>query len=231
MMINTYNESQLHNTLKNFYAKTFHGQQEVKYFGYICDIIGNDGTIYEIQTGNFANIKNKLTFLLKENKVHLIYPIATKKYILKNYNEKNISKRLSPKKQNIYSIFRPLMSIYPILLNKNFTLEVLFTEQTECRSILDSKVQIPNKSRRFLKNYIKTDKILNNINGCRFFSSKEDYLSLLPKDLPSIFCTQDLFLQCGKSESYSFLWILRKLELIELVEKNKKNFYRIKQLD
>ena len=49
-MINTYNESSLHKTLKRLYSLENSYQTEVKKDGYIFDIISDKDEITEIQT-------------------------------------------------------------------------------------------------------------------------------------------------------------------------------------
>ncbi|NLM01639.1 MAG: hypothetical protein GX220_09345 [Treponema sp.] len=228
-MINTFNESNLHNKLKNLYAQKFSGKTEQKIENYICDIVCKNGNIIEIQTENFSNILIKLIKLLKNHKLTVVFPLSSKKTIKKiNAFGNIIEKRISPKKQNIYSIFDQIMRIYPVLLDKNFTLEVLISEITETRLITEEPVQLKNKSRRFKKNFIKIDKTLDTIIEKYVFKNKENYLQLLPKELCEVFSTKDLFKQCGKKNAYKLMWVYKKLELLEFVKKEgNTNFYKI----
>ena len=57
-MINTYNETDLHHTLKNLYTSD-HAQQEVKIGNFVCDICTEDKKIIEIQTAVFSSLKKK----------------------------------------------------------------------------------------------------------------------------------------------------------------------------
>ena len=58
-MINIYNESNLHKTLKLFYSDKFNGKTEVPYQKWICDIITESNSIIEIQTSNLQALKEK----------------------------------------------------------------------------------------------------------------------------------------------------------------------------
>ena len=58
-MINTWNESSLHETLKNAWCGP-NGSVEVALHGVICDAVRQDGSIAEIQTGGFGKIRKKL---------------------------------------------------------------------------------------------------------------------------------------------------------------------------
>ena len=118
-MINTYSESQLHKTLKNLYAAEFNGKVEQEINGKICDILTEDNRIIEIQTGNLSKLKDKLECLTPHYKTIIVYPLVTKK-IIETYNQEGtvISTRRSPKKQNLFSIFKELTAIYPYLSEK-----------------------------------------------------------------------------------------------------------------
>lgn len=61
------NEKPLHASLKDWYAKS--GDKfEVQVDGFVIDIVRND-LLLEIQTGNFASIKSKLTNLVHSHQV------------------------------------------------------------------------------------------------------------------------------------------------------------------
>jgi hypothetical protein len=129
---------------------------------------------------------------------------------------------------NIYSVFDELMAIYPVLLSENFSIEILFCEICEKRIITNVKLPSKNRRSRFPKNYSKEGKVLENIMGQTTLQNKADYLDLFPKDLPEVFCTSALFKQSGKQNAYKFMWVMKKLELVEFVKKEKnKNYYRI----
>lgn len=55
-MINTWNESLLHEELKDYYCGD-NGNTEVPLEGSICDVLLNDGSIVEIQTANLGKLK------------------------------------------------------------------------------------------------------------------------------------------------------------------------------
>lgn len=227
--INTYNESSLHKELKEHYASLYNGKTEAPLEDSICDILCEDKTIIEIQTGSFSNILAKLMKLVKNHKIILVYPLPQIK-IIEKYSQSGdlLERRKSPKKQNIFHLFDQLMRIYPLLLEKNFKLEVLLTEQIEKRLITEEPVQLQNKSRRFKKNYIKTDKILKNINEKYNFNSIIDYLNLIPFPTDTIFCTKDLGKITGINNAYKIIWVLKKLALLDFVEKKgKTNFYKL----
>ena len=126
-LINTYNESSLHNTLKIFYAQKIGGETEVELEGHIFDVLGKDGQVVEIQTKGLSKLAGKIKDAIAHgHKVKLVYPLVYRtRIILTDEQGKQISNRLSPKKGCIYDIFRELTGLTDILLNKKFTLEVL----------------------------------------------------------------------------------------------------------
>ncbi|MFI3258024.1 MAG: hypothetical protein R3Y36_06985, partial [Spirochaetales bacterium] len=189
-MINTYNESDLHRTVKNLMADNYNGKTEQKVGSYICDILCADNTIIEIQTQNLGNLTAKILNLLQSHRVILVHPLATQSYIEYyaqdtdgNIAAQPLSRRKSPKKKNIYHIFDELMGIYPALLHEDFTLQIIEVVITKKRIRLEKAVQTPNKNRRFLRNWISHDTSLDKITATHLFNTAEHYTDLLPISL------------------------------------------------
>lgn len=242
--INTYNESSLHNTLKLLYAENSHGKTEIEQNGYIYDIVTEKSDIIEIQTKNLSKLLPKIMATIDSGKkITVVHPLViTKKIALYSKDGKLISNRKSPKKNSIYDLFDELTGIYPVLLNKNFTLEVMEISLIEERIKTEEAVNSQNKRRRFKKDWIKSNKRLDEIISTRTFHKKSDYLNLLPKVLPEIFCAKDLE-KCLRNNNYPqnayknahlILWVLSRMELIELsdnpedISKTRAKYYRIK---
>lgn len=234
IVINTFNESSLHQTLKNMYAIQTEGQTEVQAENYIYDVIAADGTIIEIQTKNLSSLLPKISATLEEGKkVVIVHPVIVVKRIHTiDKDGKILSNRRSPKKGSIYDIFRELTGIYPILLNKNFKLEILEITMTETRLKTDSNVQSKNNRRRFKKDWIKINKKLDEIICIRNFTSKEDYLALLPETLPEEFTSKDLTAELKKkfnasiyNQSHLMLWVLQRMDLIKITKTEKRLRY------
>ena len=221
-MINTYNETSLHRELKEIYAQKHQGNTEIEIENYICDIVCSDenSTIIEIQTSNLSKLTKKIEKLTKFHKVKLIYPLATTTYLQRqDESGKILSKRKSPKKKNIYSIFGELFSLYKLFDNKNFSLTILFCEICIEKIIFDNPVQTPNKSRRFRKNWLIKDKKLISINNEVVLKNKKDLQDLIPKEIPEYFSSKELKNTEIKNEANKMIWVLRKANLIEQVEK------------
>lgn len=238
-MINTLNESQLHKTLKTYYAQQNQGSlTEVQEGQYIADIKTKDGNIIEIQTSNLSHLKEKIQYCIDNKiKIKVVYPLVTTKYIQTISNSTTISsKRKSPVHKNLYSIFKELTSINTFLLNAYFTLEVIEITMTEIRKATDIPVQSLNNRRRFKKNWIKQDKKLEEIGKSHIFDSKESYIKLFPPKLSEKFTVKEL-IQCYKQENIKIkvqdirymLWIYKNIDIIEHFDTVKKNYvYRLK---
>ena len=91
-------ETSLHHKLKTFYAGN-DGITEAVIDGYMIDVVKND-LLFEIQTKNFYSLKPKLEYLISQNQIRVIYPIALKRWITVFPKDGNrpIRKRKSPKK-------------------------------------------------------------------------------------------------------------------------------------
>lgn len=223
MMINTYNESKLHHTLKTMYSLEFNGKQEVKLDGFICDILAEDDSVIEIQTGNLGKLKEKCTVFLKNHKVRVVYPMVTCNYIhLTDENGEKISRRKSPKKQNWISLFSQITGLTELLLKPGFSLEVIQITQEEHRIRTEEPVQLKNKSRRFRKNWYKSDKELIAITDRKVFTKAEDYFALLPEPLPEVFSSRTLKEMGCKKEANLILWVLFHMNAIEKCGQNGK---------
>jgi len=237
-MINTLNESSLHKTLKSVYSLGEGNLTEQPVGNWICDIVKTDGSVIEIQTSNVSKLLPKIQDLLHNgHSVTVVHPIIKEKKIeLYNKTGTLVSSRKSPKKETVYSIFKELTGLYSILLEKKFTLEVPEITIAECRTQTNSPSQLINRSRRFLRPWIKTDKKLIAIYDTVIFNTSRTYLALLPKNIPQVFTAQDVArgIQAVKNssapcsqEAHLMLWVFLRMHLIQLVKtENRKHYYR-----
>ena len=228
-MINTLNESHLHKALKNYYMIQWeHSKEEQKVGPYIIDVLAEDKTALEIQTGSISRLKEKIAYLIEENyKIIVVYPLVTTKFIKLYDIEGNLkSKRKSPVHKDIYSIFRELTGIAPFLTDKNFSLHVVDVIISEKRCQTEKPVQSKNKNRRFLKNWIKVDKTLEEIQDIRQFNTVSDWLNLLPKQRDKYFSAKDIKLalvnegiKITQDQVRLMLWVYKKAFLIKEAQK------------
>ena len=240
-MINTFNESSLHKTLKSLYSSGKSENCEVKLNGKIYDVINKDGTIIEIQTRNLSKLLAKISdVILQKRKIKIVYPLVQEKTIETFTSDGSlIKRRKSPVHLSIYDAILELMHLYPVLLNENVEVEILFVSIIEKRLQEDSKVQSKNKKRRFCKDWNKSDKCLKKIFSTKIFSLPSDYISLIPKTCLPIFCAKDISLALKNDKrlparsaktSHALLWLLSHLELIEYVKiENRSRYYKVKE--
>ena len=225
-MIQTYNESSLHKSLKKIYKKKYKAEEEVKIEGFICDLLTSNNEIIEIQTRHLSALNKKILKLSKKGySFRIVHPLITKS-IIKTIDSSAclLSERKSPKKADIYSLFSELLGFYGSFAVENWVLEVLFVEQVEIREKQAKKTQNKTNTRRYLKDWISLDKQLLGINDHLHIKNKGDLVQLMP-ELPTLFCAKDLSKTAIKKNAHKVLWVLHKLDLIRLVEKKGNTKY------
>ena len=228
-MINTYNESSLHETLKNYYAERLNGKTEVEIQGFFCDVVA-EKKIYEIQTANLSALADKISLLTASYSVTVVFPIAERTIIQsKSENGEILSKRASPKKENESRLFKETTKLLPFLDNPNFKIILLKTEILETRIKTDRPIQLKNNLRRWKKDWYKQDKELIKINSEIIFDSSDCYMKLAK----SIIADEPFSLKqlkqnkCCKKYAGHILWTLKKLNAVEeYSKKGNEKFYK-----
>jgi len=190
---------------------------EQKIDGYYIDILRGDQLI-EIQTSNFYSIKVKLRKLLKSHKLHLVYPIPEKKYILKvdKRTGEVLSRRKSPKTGRILDLFDELIRIPDLINHKNFTLEVLIIDLDEIRCD-DGKGSWRRKGVSIV------DRELTEVKKSFKFNDKHDFIDILNYKPIDQFTNKD-FAKKHKIPVYKarkINYTLRKMELLIQVGKKR----------
>lgn len=237
---NILNESHLHHTLKVFFKTQNPGSKlEVPYKQWICDIETEDQGIIEIQTGNILPLKAKIKEAIKDKRnITIVHPVITEKKIeVYTRDGTLVSKRKSPKKENIFDALKTLTGIYDLLLTRYVTIIFIEVKTTEQRIQTDEKIQLPNKSRHFMKNWYKAGKELSEIGTQHTFHGKKSYLALLPKlsnnfsslELKEAFNEQD-FPKSAQKHANLILWLYSRMGLIQYTEKRgRRNYYRLSE--
>ncbi len=212
--IGTLSERSLHAALKEWIAEPG-DELEKKVGGYVVDIV-RDGQLIEIQTRHFHAIRRKLKALVKDHPVRLVYPVVTRKWIVKiaGDGETQLERRRSPQRNSIYTVFRELVSFPALVSHPNFTIEVVFVHIDEVRvddgqgswrrggwSIVDQKlVEVEDQVR---------------------LASVKDWLTLIPGDLEDPFTTRDLSQAIGERLrlAQSMAYCLYEMGAVERVGK------------
>jgi hypothetical protein len=216
------NEKPLHASLKQWYARPG-DRLEVTVDGFVIDIVRDD-LLIEIQTANFSSIKWKLINLVRDHRVRLVYPIVQEKWIVRSTtgNGKGVRRRKSPKKGRMEDLFWELVSIPQLLLDPNFSLEVLMISGEEVRRYNGAK-------RRVRKGWLMEGRRLLEVLDQRSFGQSADWLRFLPDGL-ELFTTSDLAsrMNTRRDLAQKMAYCLREARMIELIGKRgRANLYRI----
>jgi hypothetical protein len=202
------NEHSLHSEIKNWYSLP--GDRfEVKIDDFIVDIVRH-ALLIEIQTRNFSAIKLKLTRLLENHDIRLVYPIPQLKWIVHvTKSGEMIRRRKSPRKGRLVDLFYELVSTPTLIQEENFSLEVLMIEEEEVRCD-DGKGSwrrhgISVNDRRVLK-----------VNSKTLFKSEQDFRRFLPPDLINPFTNKEFAKLSGVSVNLArrITYCLRKMGVI-----------------
>jgi hypothetical protein len=209
-------ESSLHSGIKKWYF--LEGDKlEAKVDDFVVDIMRGE-LLIEIQIANFSAIKAKLTRLLRDHKVCLVYPIPKEKWIVhKSTGSGEIfGRRRSPKKGRISDLFSELIRIPSLFSEGNLSVEVLMVEveETWCN---DGKGSWRRKGASI------EDRKLIRVFERVVFEHKADFLRVLPKDLPDPFSNRNLAESLGitVNQSRKMTYSLRKIGAIKHVGKNR----------
>ena len=205
-MINTYNETHLHRTLKDLYTSN-DAVQEISLKGFICDVYDAE-RIIEIQTSKLSALRAKLEKLLPSYPITIVYPIIQNAYILTlNEDGSKRSCRKSPKHGNFYQIFKELLGIVHCLDDPNLTIQILYVD-CEVIKIDDKKGRSRYKRPRII------DKKLLKIHRAEEFHGIESLIAPFMAKLPDAFISADVRkLGVGVYTSYilSFLKRCKKI--------------------
>lgn len=182
--------------------------------GYVIDIARPDQLV-EIQTGSFSAIRRKLAALLKHHRVLLVYPIAKVKHIVRiSEGGELLGTRRSPKRGNLYDLFRELVYIADLATQPELQIEVLLVEQTELRRE-DGRGSWRRRGQSIV------DKQLTAVLESSRFTRPQDYLSLLPPELDGRFTNSELAsaARLPRRTAQAMTYSLRKMGAIELAGK------------
>jgi hypothetical protein len=217
------NEKPLHASLKEWYAQP--GDRfEVPVDGFVIDIVRDD-LLLEIQTGNFASIKSKLATLVCTHRVRLIYPIAQEKWIVKQAkdNSNGVTRRKSPKKGRVEELYRELLRFPHLIMNPNFSLEVLLIREEEER-----RYEGKRKWRR--RGWGIEERRLLEVVDRRVFEEAADLKAHIPETAGESFTAKDLAEATDISTKLAqkMVYCLRTVNVIEFTGKQgRANLYRL----
>lgn len=195
----TLNEKSLHADLKRWYAQP-NDRFEVSLDGFVIDIVHGD-VLIEIQTRNFSALKKKLTTLVNNYPVRLVYPIEREKWIIKLAKDAygKAQRRKSPKRGAVEHVFQELVHIPKLLAHPNFSLDVLLIQAEEDRRY-DGK-------RGWRRNgWVTHERRLLAVVDQAHFETPADLGKLIPKTLEQPFTTGELAVAIAKPR-----WLAQKM--------------------
>ncbi|MBQ17629.1 MAG: hypothetical protein CMJ65_10935 [Planctomycetaceae bacterium] len=212
-------EHSIHRQLKSLYV-TDPQQHEVRVDGYRIDAVDGKRLI-EIQYGSLGAIRNKIRRLVKSHDVLVVKPLAVRKQLLKRDVPDGpvVSKRLSPKKQTLWSLFDDLVHFVDVFPHPRLELEVLLTLQEEYRLPAERK-------RRVCRGYIVEDRLLAEVTGREMLRTVDDLVAMLPESIrpparSEPFTTADLATAAGINRGLArkVAYCLRRCGAAEVVGK------------
>mgnify|MGYP006876755022 FL=1 len=221
--IGTLSEKTVHAVLKNYYAPDT-DMHEIPIENFVADIF--TGTeIIEIQTRSFNVMRRKLETFLQFYPVTIVYPIPHEKWLswIDEESGEASRKRKSPKRGNPYQAFTELYKIRPFLKNENLKFRFALIDMEEYRLLNGWSRDKKKGSERY-------DRIPTRFAEEVCIERREDYMQLIPFDLPEPFTTKDF----GKSAKIpaklagTVLLILNDLKIVERVGKQGNSYlYRV----
>ena len=130
--IGTLREKTVHRTLKYYFCPD-PSHHEIQLLGKICDAMV-ENTVYEIQTGSFTHLKDKLSVLLPEYPVNVVYPMIVNRFVtwVDPATGETLSRRLSGKHGSFTELLPQLYAIKEYLDHENLTLTVA---RIECEDV------------------------------------------------------------------------------------------------
>ena len=180
---------------------------------FVADVLDGN-TIYEIQTGGFSPLRDKIQWILDNTSynVMVIHPIAETKWVsVINNKTGNIENRKkSPQKGKITDIASELYFFRDFISSPRFSLVILMMEAEQYKK----NMQADGRKR---PRYRKYELLPVSLLRAYVFKSVEDYKLFLPDDLPNPFCVKN-YSEKAKiygMDAYSIVKTLLHLGLLE----------------
>lgn len=180
---------------------------------FVADILSGN-TIYEIQTGSFSPLRDKIQWILDNTSynVLVIHPIAETKWVsLINSKSGSIeSRKKSPQKGRVEDIASDLYFFRDFLSSPRFSLVILMMEAEQYKK----NMQTDGRKR---PRYRKYELIPISLLRAHIFKSVEDYKYFLPDSLPNPFCVKNYSekTKIRGIDAYSIVKTLLHIGLIE----------------
>ena len=152
---------------------------------FVADVM-KDGVIYEIQTGSFAPLREKIRWILENTKYNLvvIHPIIETKWINYINSDGNVGRRTkSPQRGSYKDLADEMYYFSEFIENPRFSVVLLSMEAEQYKT--DA-----SKGRKRAKKYQKYELIPVSLLRAYIFKGVEDYKLFIPDGLPEVFTTK-----------------------------------------
>lgn len=221
--IGTLSEKQMHAAIKQFICPD-QSKHEVKIQNsplyiqsenqknrkFVADVL-DSSTIYEIQTGGFAPLKEKIRWILDNTtyNIILIHPMPECLYVSYIEEDGKITpRRKSNRSKKLKHIVGELYHIKEFIENPRFTLIALMIEADQYRRRTSTKKRTKTK---------KYETIPSSLIRAHIFSSSDDYKVFLPDTLEGEFTVKQFSAKSGilGLDSYSAVKLLCELGHLE----------------
>lgn len=208
--IATLREGPLHAALKEWCLRPG-DRSELPVDGRQIDVVRGE-LLIEIQTASFGAIRDKLAALLERHPVRLVHPVAAERWIVRVDGDGNpVGRRKSPKRRKVEDVFDEAVSLPTLLLHPRFSLEVVLVREEEVRR------QEPGRAWR-RRGWVVVERRLLEVIGSHRLEGEDDYLRLLPSDLPDAFTTADLAerLEIPRALAQKMAYCFRRAGLVRI---------------
>ena len=217
--IGTLSEKQMHAAIKLFIcpdeskheikiqdSALYIPREDNKKRKFVADVL-DGSTIYEIQTGAFAPLKEKIKWILDNTayNIVLIHPMPEQLYV--SYIEEDGSigqRRKSNRSRKLKHIVGELYHIKEFINNPRFTLIALMIEADQYRQKVTSKRRVRTR---------KYETIPSSLIRAHIFSGADDYKIFLPESLMGEFTVKQFSASSGilGMDAYSIVKLLCEL--------------------
>jgi hypothetical protein len=190
--INLYSEYSLHDQVKRFLADAG-DRLEASVAGRVVDLLKADGSVVEVQTRNLAALVPKVRALSESGRaVCVVHPVPVTRRIVRKDPDtgREVSVRRSPKRGDSWSVFDELVKASSLIALPRVSVEALLVRVTEIR-VRDGSGSWRRRGDR------TEDRLLDAVEGRVRWETPEDWLSLIPRDLPPPWSSESLGLALG----------------------------------
>ena len=224
--IGTRNETSLHRDLKFSYAGQ-NGRTEAEVAGFVADGINASGEFIEVQTTNFAALREKIKKFTAQGKLRIIYPAIITKYLeVFTVGGKRVYRRKSNRRGSPWDLFNVLVYAPDLPLLPRVSIEIVLVDASEQR-VRDGKGSWRRKGLSI------KDRQLITVHERISLKKPADYRRFVPFETSEEFTSASLAERVGISQAVAqkTLYVLTKLGIVLRTGKQRNTFiYRLAAL-